>query len=729
MSAPQHPTIAFLVYAEQFERLDIHPDWLVLTGDLQLQVKLENQGRRYIDFWDFFRVEEDDAHIGKAWELCDMVGRRLAGRVLLDEWDLVRGMCNDLLWGFRASMNAAKVLERVRDRYPDHHWVYENQLSEAMYWDSPEPPTDSFNAIAAWVAGDRGRAIGAGKPTREKPLEVEDRCPDFDPEWLHRTIRFLSYAEGGAWVEQGQLLDSYDDPEKAWLVMGERFSRGGMPAQSLAELQSFPFDTRTALAAIDAVVAEARGEWEDGPACIFENPHMEFLWDSFGRWLKAGVHTYHLGKLAARAYRPHAVVTGSDVAGSVRAFTRALRAEGVPVISIDHWGIKMDETHLRHQGALNHAMVCGQYELAGHRAWRPSEVQVRALGTLRQGMQFEWGEPRDVSRGRKRIVLFTSQPVMHGHMMTWVHPRAFKQSWMQLLDLFRQHPDWEVIIKPHPYSDHFGFYESPAFQDVPNVCMRRDLSTQDALEEADLAMIINIHTAVLPEILVNRVPVIYLKDAVAYPPCEQMEDGGAVVLDRVEDLEATTERLLEDEAFREETLEKARDFLSKVVVATGTEALVNLVRFVDDVAEAPTRPACPSARWVMDLNLLLLGLRYGRLSWDVWLHELDRLAERGAELDFDELDFVDLPLLGSFLLHLYMHHPVVWPVGSISPVKAAGALYFKLPAAIRPGWDVYRSCLVLAFTQRAASAGAIMRSGLNCMLFLLAPGRFLKRAG
>ncbi|MFT5499723.1 MAG: hypothetical protein ACI9TH_005140, partial [Kiritimatiellia bacterium] len=450
-------TIAFLINAEQFERLDIHPDWLVLTGDLQLQTELDITGRRYIDFWEYFKVSEDEAHTTQAWSLCEGVGQHFAGRVMVDDFDLVEGMRNDLLWAFRASMNAALVLQRVDAAYPGYAWVYENRLSEAMCWDPPEPPTDLFNALAAWVSEGRGRAIGSPAPEGVRPLEVDDRCRNFDPEWLRRDIRFVSYADGVAWAEQGMLVDGYNDPEQAWLVMGERFSQGGMPTQLVAEWLSFPFATGEAYAAIDQLVAEAKSGWRDEPVCIFQNAHLAFLWDSFGRWLKNGVRTFALGKLIARAYRPHAVVTGSDVAGSVRAFTAALRAEDVPVISVDHWGIKLDESHLRHQGARNHAVVCGAYELPGHLTWRPKDVQVRAIGTLRQGMQLEIEREQKSQSDRIKVVIFTSQIIMHGHMITWSHPKDLKASWRALLELIRVHPEWEVIIKPHPRSDHFAF--------------------------------------------------------------------------------------------------------------------------------------------------------------------------------------------------------------------------------------------------------------------------------
>jgi hypothetical protein len=464
---------------------------------------------------------------------------------------------------------------------------------------------------------------------------------------------------------------------------------------------------------------------------IVDNPFLNFVWDTWAQWLREGVTSICLGEMLGAAYKPGTVVTGSDVAGAARGFAAGVRSQGAAVISIDHWGTKVAVTHDRQRGAENHAAVGGEYELSGHQTYRPAGIQSRAIGTMRTTQSFSpsFDDARKGPAGEKiKIAVFTAQGMLDGEVFTYVDCEKFCEGWKTFLALCKQHPEWDVVIKTHPAYDYYGFYESAQFREVENIRYLREATIDEALEGADLAIIMNIQTWVLPEIVVRGCPVIYLKNAAVIPHNAHMESGGAVNVDDVGQLEEVIERVARDDEYRKKVLDDARQFMPHAVAASGRGAFENLLHFVDDVRLETDEPD-PATRWIMNMVMLIASLRYRSLPWPEFIKHLAVLKRRGAEIDFGTTQRIELAQIGPYLMHFFMRDPVIWPVNVLFPLRAAWKVYWSIPSVLRPEIGLLRSCGTLAFSH----AVRLCRNPLGRMYYgllglLIAPGRILRRA-
>ena len=379
---------------------------------------------------------------------------------------------------------------------------------------------------------------------------------------------------------------------------------------------------------------------------------------------------------------------------------------------------------------MNHAAVSGTYELVGHQTHRPSSAKVRAIGTLRSMISFDSAhiDARPGPGGERiKIVIFTAQTLIHGNMFACADERIYKNTWFDFLALCREHPEWDVFIKPHPSYDYGSFYETGPFAETPNIQYLPNATIDEAIEGADMALIMNIHTWVLPELISRGLPVIYVKNALEVGDVPQMEDGGTIVVEDPSDIPQTIERLAHDAPFRAAVLTGASEFLPRAVTASGTRAFKNLQEFVEEFS-TNTASADPAARWVLNMIMLITALRNKGVTWTQFCLHLKKLKATGEKTNFDKIAMVDQSLVGPYILHYFMREPLVWPVNPTFPLQAAWQVYWTIPPSLRPDIGLLRSCGTLAFDRASAETNnPIAKSWYGLLGVLNAPGRIFSR--
>lgn len=697
---------------------------------------LEVQEIPHVNLWEYYRNDDIPEDEEAAWKLCDAVAAEGHGDLVIDGIDVVETLQNDLFSAFRLAITASKVIGRVLDDEQPEKVLHFGEMNDAIYWDPPDPPGDIFNAMVAWCAQKRGLPTEKiwlhEDPALHPPVvEKSSRLRTFDSDWFDRETPFLSFTEASYCAEQRELIHGRHKAAEEWLLVSSDSPETNAPYLPLSEFRSFPFDISHYEDKMQALCGRFPKAIASGqPECIVANEYLSFIWDSWMGWLREGVVNVYLGRLFGRAYRPGTTVTGSDVAGAARAFAAGIRQTSGAVISLDHWGTKLEATHDRQRGASNHAAVSGSYELVGHEENRCAEAQVRAIGTLRADISLPAKKSesrRKSSHDQIKIAVFTAQGLIHGNLFACANYKPFRDTWEKFLGLCRDHPEWSVEIKPHPAYDYGPFYESRPFLETPNVRYTPNATIDDVLAGADMALIMNIHTWVLPEIISRGCPVIYVKDALALGPVPQMDDGGAINVDDISQLDSVIDRLARDAAYRDEVLEEARLFLPRAVEASGKEAMNNLIEFSRDVRKDAGDPD-EAARWIMNMTMLIAYLRYGEMPWREFESHLRMMRRRGKDIDFTQLVDVELGLVGPYLLHFLMREPVVWPCSRSFPPRAAWQVYFAIPRILRPDNGLLRSCATLAYRHALDSS----RSMLARLYYVLsgavfAPGNLLKR--
>ena len=337
----------------------------------------------------------------------------------------------------------------------------------------------------------------------------------------------------------------------------------GHAFHELADLEPTPPDVAAAPILCDAASRRdaARHYVDPEVRVYFDNPfiesHFAFLLGPYlqrmlvqiKRWTAWLVH-----------WRPDLVLVNWDLP-----LAGVARACGIPVLAMLHSMMSPVDPVYHHWAHSHLAVLSADQARRAVAAGTPAE-NVRATGhphsdtLFRSAAEAEsrGGEARAAICGklgiappRRLILLLPTYIECISSSSPWfpnVDMRRAIQSWKQIAEMADRHPDWHLIVKGHPRTDHLHVYRSLLGRAVHgNVSVPEDMTLADLGPAIDAAVICNATTSAQLEICFWKPPVVLLDDARCWlnPYARDVFAGWPRVLS-VAELERWLEAILAD---------------------------------------------------------------------------------------------------------------------------------------------------------------------------------------
>jgi len=717
--------LAFLASYEQFDCLrqhrDLYRSCVPVTGDMVVLSELQSSGCPHVDIWKYLDARKLQKNCDFAKLLCDEIGKVLEGRFTYLQCDIVNECKYDLFRSFCCIINTAYATEQILKEYQPEKIVTFNADSEPVNWTPFLPPLDIFNAVVLWCAVDAGVStisleLGSFSEidSLAAPLINPDVRERLTPQCCDAAerIKVLSMCEGLGRNEQDLLLNRMGrEKHTDWVIASSGGNKWELPYVSLALLRHLPFDTSNFSEKVSTIkadiLASISSRSEALGACIFKNDYLDFLWVAFSRWLEGAAAAYALSKFLARALRPQLFLTDLYFMGSKKCVVRGFLDENVDVISVSHSGLDYEHRNrcnfLFNQG---HVAVWGPYEALKIREGCDGASRISEIGCLRADLSSLRSNVTPLhetnkdnhkkENARKRIIFFT-ELTPHILITEDCFPDICRDSWRSIIEMCKQHPEWDFIIKPHPRRDYFKLYNSERFKDVKNLCIVMG-SAGNALSGADIAVLVNCPSSVALFAMTADIPVVYLKEAIFPWLRAVVENGGAIPVENTTQLEGKIKRLLSDEDYRGHVLKSQREFLNRAVCATGEDAVDRMLEFIDEIVgqKPPTQDREYTVwRWMLDMIMAIGYIMDEKITLKAFSQRLDELKTKGKDFVFGELDIIKMDRMGAYFLDLPLWYEWI-PSGKYTKSRVLWIIYKSIPLEIRPGLREFRHYLKAA---------------------------------
>ena len=663
--------------------------------DHDLIHRFRGQGQPFANLWDFIDQPSAEKNDTLAWSLCDRLGTVDTG--LKDMATNLAERCqDDYAFPLRFALNTATTVGRCLDALKPETVAVFSENNEAFNWDPADPPPDIFNAVARWCAEERGLPVelltlpdsGRRDTTTDEttmgryPHPVEPKAD------LLMLANFLSVTERELLV-QSEAIKKYST-----INFCDRAASPYLPERLLVML---PFRTQLRKKITSDVIKQHMAGFIGNDAqCVTHNRHLAFLWEHVLLRLENCEQCYLAGRFMARASGAKLAILGYSIMGYMRSMREGLFAEGCRSLSINHSGIGRYDSWKRHRGDRGPLAVWGTWEREVLALFRKPTEPMHVTGSLRRDIHAMMSAKPVVveSTQRPRVVILTGRIT---HLYTAAADvNAHWDMWSAVLALIGRHPEWDFVIKPHPRYDHLPVYESPTFIAVPNLSVFKG-SIADALPGTSVAIAFNNMTTACLEPMARGIPLIAIENAIRPNERGQLEEG-AMAVTSIEALESALTQMLTESDAREKQRILGRQFLHRVVVASGDTTVKNYIHLIDHMLDhVPERSPCPGSAWLLRLLMVMQHAMAGGMR-TVWSGLFDEVRRAGRSLRFPLDDLISMQQVGESLLAIAVWGP--WPVpvrGDLPAIrKLLARVYRALPASIRPSWRVYRKYAVEA---------------------------------
>lgn len=286
---------------------------------------------------------------------------------------------------------------------------------------------------------------------------------------------------------------------------------------------------------------------------IIGSPHVRFQFTGFwDRVLLCGRIVDAASWLFERL-KPKLCLQGLDAYGPARTWGRVARKHGAHTVTFLHGAISPNcHQYERLQSEADLLVVEGD---TAREAMITLNRSPETIHTHRPGMTSISQE-----MGGTNILLLTALASYSLYSPVY-SPERMWRDWMELTAMIARHPKWAFLIKPHPRYDHFDFFEELALPG--NCCFNRDISLDEALSKARVAVMIGYPSSVILDSLKQGIPSVFLPGTWPIPELRSALDSERIIKSTdVGGLEKTLEVLLHPGPERNRAIENGFAFLN-----------------------------------------------------------------------------------------------------------------------------------------------------------------------
>lgn len=630
-----------------------------MTGDIVVAYELERLGIDFIDEWDFLGAEDIEANFETArllsttWWDESMASTEYEGFALSDTAQ------QDLIYPFEASLNARTVYRKLFSTCQIESITGFFLPSVGVCRTGPNPTNRAVRSVAQavlfYMAEKQGVAIqkiesdyplSAGA-LASKAREFGNNITSLFTDSSDATEKVVLVYEDGMYPDEfSVLMETLRKlPRVKAISISQRVLDLGLSSKNLRAGNRGGFQN------CQKKFLESVKSYEGMYPEILGNIHLQFQFEcTIAEMIKA----VEYGEVYAAfldILKPSLVVFGHEAFTRERTLVRLGKKRNISSVGIMHGVAKHNFTYRGIVGDADHIVVANDTDLEGLASHGVDRSRLSKVGSLRYEqvylrnncLEFELSLAGRKMQAKERLGLDPSKPVLiwitaainAGFASPLANPRKHREAIRGFLEMARTRPDLQFAIKAHPNYDYYEIYRLLLEAKLPNLSFLERAALSDVVEASDICVMINYCTTAALEAMLNRVPVVYLNNAIYC--LEDRQDNLTVTemhrVNTISELESFIEQMLSDSKAKEQVLTLADKGLKEFWGIDGIRASRKLYDFMANALEHPNKDDTDESRGIQRRRELLQFLGRKQTLTRDFFSELEN-KHSGAHLMF-----------------------------------------------------------------------------------------------
>lgn len=562
-----------------------------ITGDIVVAFELERLKIEFIDEWDYLSPQDIEHNLETANKLSKNWWDESIASTEYEGFTLASTTGNDLLYFFEACLNAATVYKKLFQTYTIDRISGYFLPNIGVIRTGPNPAHRAVRsvvqAILFWFAENNGISVNRlesrlplseGKLVR-KHVSSQQAVDDLLAKRIPTAEKLaLIFYDGMPPSEYNTILKTINElPGWQVISISKRELAYGILFKNNSKV--ILGNSTSFMDAFREIINNYKGPHPE----IFANPHLDFqfkrIWDEMeiaGRY--GNVFSTFLDVLC-----PTLIIFGHEAFTIERVLVRLAKQRNIQTIGVVHEGLGNRVGFNGIIGDADSLMVWNNNGVEILNSYGVIESRLNKIGCIRYEPEFaEYNRPvsgnpeKAKSKKRKQrsdiladkpTILILTAAINTGFSVPIASPRKHREIIAELLKLITVRPDLQFIIKAHPGYDYYELYRKMVEFSPSNLLFIENISLGEVLEISDICLLINYFTTGALEAMLQRVPVIYLNNAV-YDLPEWNDFLPGFKLNRissVSELENSIDKLLNDSDYRTRTFCEANSIIFNIL--------------------------------------------------------------------------------------------------------------------------------------------------------------------
>jgi hypothetical protein len=605
-----------------------------MTGDVVVAYELERLGIDFIDEWDLLGAEDIEANFETARLLSTTWWDESLASTEYEGFALSEAAQQDMIYPFEASLNARTVYRKLFSTCQIRSIAGFFLPSVGVYRTGPIPTNRAVRSVAQavlfYMAEKQGIAVE--KLESDRPLSEGT---------LAFKSREIGQIQASIFAEAGNSLDKivlvyedgmYPDEYSVLIETLKKFPRikAISISQRVLELGQRVSNLRAGIGSrfqyFQNKLLESVKSYDGMYPEIFGNVHLQFQLECISREMIKAVEYGDVYAAVLDIVKPSLVVFGHEAFTRERTFIRLAKKRNISSVGLMHGVARHRFTYRGIVGDADQIMVANDTDIEGLASHGIDRGRLNKVGCLRYEEIYLKNKYPDselnLSNAKKKakvelgldptkpVIVWTTAAINAGFASPIAEPRKHREAIKGFLDMARLRPDLQFIIKAHPSYDYYQIYRMLLDQKLPNIAFAEKAILSDVVIASDICLMINYCTTAALEAMLNRVPVVYLNNAVYCLEDRQdnLTETGMHRVNTIDELEIFIDGLLTSPKIKAQALTLADQGLRSFLEIDRGRANSKLYDYMSRILrEQPTKTAAelPKEHNLSELLLFL----------------------------------------------------------------------------------------------------------------------------
>lgn len=579
-----------------------------ITGDIAVAYELERLGIDFIDEWDFLGSEDiarncETAHLlSTTWWDEHLASTEYEGFSLSDTAQ------QDMIYPLEACLNARTAYDRILNSYQIEKISGYFLPPVGVIRTGPIPTNRAVRsvtqAVLFYMAEQRG--IPVIKLDSERPLSSgtiahKGIAPSSIKAAKSAKIAssadkiILVYEDGMYADELAALMETFDKLPKVKVML---------ISQAVLELGLQPYGSQPVscprLRLFWIKFIESAKNYDGDYPEIFGNIHLLFQFACIRKEMETAAAYGDVYAAFLDTIKPALVVFGHEAFTRERTLVRLARNRKICSVGLMHGVAKHRFTYRGIVGDADLIMVSNEVDFEGLMSYGVDKTRLNKIGCLRYEDDYfkdtgnvDVASPTAKRSAKKRLGLDPGKPLIvwltaainAGFASPVADPRKHRDAIRGFISLVSSRPDLQFVIKAHPSYDYYEIYRRLLDHKLPNLTFPEQAALHETIAASDICLLISYCTTAALEAMLDRVPVVYLENAV-YPLADRQDNQSATGIHRVQtipELEKYIDSLLTNPDAKAHALARADNGLKKFLDVGEVQANSRLYDFLKHV--------------------------------------------------------------------------------------------------------------------------------------------------
>jgi hypothetical protein len=342
---------------------------------------------------------------------------------------------------------------------------------------------------------------------------------------------------------------------------------------------------------VNSITSKCNDEYPE----IFSNKYMQFQFERVEQEINSAKNYGEVFATYLDILKPCLVIFGHEAFTIERVLVRMVQDRKITAAGLLHGGLGFKFSFRGLIGEADTILVWNDIDIEWLVSFGADRAKLYKIGSIRYESLFlkylndqTVRLPEEKRAAKKRLGICTDKPLIvvttaevnTGFAAPVADASSHIKNLIELLSLVESRPDLEFIIKAHPSFDYYELYKRMLGTGRPNLKFSEHAVLSEVLAASDICLIINYCTTAVLEALLQKIPVIYLNNAV-YPLSDwrdNLSEFGICRVKSMTDLEISIDRLLKNFDHRQYQLVEAD---KQIIEILGWEERSPSDRFID----------------------------------------------------------------------------------------------------------------------------------------------------